>query len=74
MLIAAVALQTVLKQYLRWTVQEPRIEGWHPFHYQSNGPGYPTGASDQYGAAAMPKVLAFLREMAPSIPKFAPPQ
>ena len=25
---------TAMEQYLMWTKQDPRIVGWHPFHYQ----------------------------------------
>ena len=58
---------------MMWTVEDPRVEGWLPWHYQSGPPGYGSGSpphesGDYYGAASSPKVLAYLRAVgAPSL-------
>ena len=57
-----------------WTVQDPRVEGWLPWHYQSGPPGYGSGSpphenGDYYGAASSPKVLDYLKQIGASLPK-----
>eukprot|EP01048_Picozoa_sp_COSAG05_P039553 COSAG05_NODE_19728_length_288_cov_1.100529_1_plen_66_part_10 len=62
------AILVLLKNYMMWTQQDSRVEGWLPWHYQSGPPGYGSGvpgheSGDYYGAASSPKVLAYLREV-----------
>ena len=68
------AILALLKNHLMWTVQDPRVEGWLPWHYQSGPPGYGSGSpphenGDYYGAASSPKVLDYLKKIGASLPK-----
>ena len=55
------AILVLLKNYMMWTQQDSRVEGWLPWHYQSGPPGYGSGvlghseSGDYYGAASNPR-------------------